>query len=45
MFADDVIEQVNWDTSKVRDKLRHDIDAHVVIRATKLSKLTALYEV
>ncbi|KAL6335299.1 hypothetical protein AAG906_029540 [Vitis piasezkii] len=43
--ADAVIEQANWDTSKVRDKLRRDIDAHVAaVRATKLSELTALYE-
>ncbi|RVW51979.1 Protein ROOT HAIR defective 3-like 1 [Vitis vinifera] len=42
---DAVIEQANWDTSKVRDKLRRDIDAHVAaVRATKLSELTALYE-
>ncbi|KAF3450609.1 hypothetical protein FNV43_RR06698 [Rhamnella rubrinervis] len=43
--ADAVIEQANWDTSKVRDKLRRDIDAHIAsVRAAKLSELTSLYE-
>uniref|UniRef100_A0A7N2R4B8 GB1/RHD3-type G domain-containing protein n=1 Tax=Quercus lobata TaxID=97700 RepID=A0A7N2R4B8_QUELO len=43
--ADAVIEQANWDTSKVRDKLRRDIDAHIdSVRAAKLSELTSLYE-
>ncbi|KAK4427337.1 protein ROOT HAIR defective [Sesamum alatum] len=40
-----VIEQANWDSSKVRDKLRRDIDAHIAtVRAAKLSELTAMYE-
>ncbi|EPS65304.1 hypothetical protein M569_09474, partial [Genlisea aurea] len=39
------IDQANWDSSKVRDKLRRDIDAHIVsVRVTKLSELTATYE-
>ncbi|KAG8388390.1 hypothetical protein BUALT_Bualt02G0120900 [Buddleja alternifolia] len=43
--ADVVIEQANWDSSKVRDKLRRDIDAHIAaVRAAKLSELTTLYE-
>ncbi|KAK7859232.1 protein root hair defective 3 like protein 1 [Quercus suber] len=43
--ADAVIEHANWDTSKVRDKLRRDIDAHIdSVRAAKLSELTSLYE-
>ncbi|KAF5751282.1 putative Protein SEY1 [Tripterygium wilfordii] len=43
--ADAVIELANWDTSKVRDKLQRDIDAHVQsVRAAKLSELTSLYE-
>ncbi|KAK7349247.1 hypothetical protein VNO77_06459 [Canavalia gladiata] len=43
--ADVVIEQTNWDTSKVREKLRRDIDAHVVaVRAAKISELTSSYE-
>jgi hypothetical protein len=42
---DATIEQVNWDSSKVRDKLKRDIEAHVVsVRATKLSELCAGYE-
>ncbi|KAG6782097.1 hypothetical protein POTOM_011485 [Populus tomentosa] len=43
--ADAVIEQANWDTSKVRDKLRRDIDAHVAsVHAAKLSELTSSFE-
>ncbi|KAL2243237.1 protein ROOT HAIR DEFECTIVE 3 homolog 1 [Sesamum indicum] len=39
------IDQANWDSSKVRDKLRRDIDAHITaVRAAKLSELTATYE-
>ncbi|KAA8541686.1 hypothetical protein F0562_022838 [Nyssa sinensis] len=39
------VEQANWDTSKVRDKLRRDIDARVAaVRAAKLSELTTLFE-
>ncbi|XP_052305077.1 protein ROOT HAIR DEFECTIVE 3 isoform X1 [Populus trichocarpa] len=43
--ADAVIEQANWDTSKARDKLRRDIDAHITsVRAAKLSELTSSFE-
>ncbi|KAF5745491.1 Root hair defective 3 GTP-binding protein (RHD3) isoform 2 [Tripterygium wilfordii] len=43
--ADVVIQLANWDTSKVRDKLRRDIDAHVEsVRVSKLSELTSVYE-
>ncbi|PIN04365.1 hypothetical protein CDL12_23099 [Handroanthus impetiginosus] len=43
--ADADIDQANWDSSKVRDKLRRDIDAHVAaVRAAKLSELTTMYE-
>ncbi|KAG5537880.1 hypothetical protein RHGRI_025094 [Rhododendron griersonianum] len=43
--ADVVIQQANWDSSKVREKLRRDIDAHVAaVCAAKLSELTNLYE-
>lgn len=46
IIADAVIEQANWDTSKVRDKLRRDIDAHISsVRDAKLSELTTFYEV
>lgn len=45
-FLDVVIQQANWDSSKVREKLRRDIDAHVAaVCAAKLSELTNLYEV
>ncbi|KAL1340703.1 hypothetical protein HN51_027172 [Arachis hypogaea] len=43
--ADVVIELADWDTSKVREKLRRDIDAHVAsVRDAKLSELTSSYE-
>ncbi|XP_054790256.1 protein ROOT HAIR DEFECTIVE 3-like isoform X1 [Prosopis cineraria] len=43
--ADVVIEKANWDTSKVREKLRRDIDGHVAsVRAAKLSELTSSYQ-
>ncbi|XWS18861.1 hypothetical protein CRYUN_Cryun32bG0081400 [Craigia yunnanensis] len=45
-YADAVVELANWDSSKVRDKLHRDIDAHVAsVRAAKLSELTSSYEV
>ncbi|KAF4399263.1 hypothetical protein G4B88_022346 [Cannabis sativa] len=43
--ADAVIEVANWDTSKVRDKVRRDIDAHIsLVRDAKISEITAFYE-
>ncbi|CAL0326060.1 unnamed protein product [Lupinus luteus] len=43
--ADIVIEQANWDASKVREKLQRDIDAHIAsVRAEKISELTSTYE-
>ncbi|GAA0148261.1 hypothetical protein LIER_36684 [Lithospermum erythrorhizon] len=40
------IAQANWDTSKMRDKLHRDIDAHIVaVRTAKLFELIGLYEV
>ncbi|KMZ73350.1 putative Protein SEY1 [Zostera marina] len=43
--ADAAITQAKWDTSKVRDKLKRDIDAHVTeLRTAKLAKLNAFYE-
>ncbi|EYU45854.1 hypothetical protein ABFS82_04G096500 [Erythranthe guttata] len=43
--ADVDIDQANWDSSRVRDKLRRDIDAHIEeVRAAKLSELTTMYE-
>ncbi|KAK8469738.1 hypothetical protein PHAVU_005G159600 [Phaseolus vulgaris] len=44
-FADVVIEVANWDASKVREKLRRDVDTHVSsVRATKMSELVSSYE-
>ncbi|KAK2653229.1 hypothetical protein Ddye_013085 [Dipteronia dyeriana] len=43
--ADVTVEIANWDTSKVRDKLQRDIDAHIEsVRAAKLSELTSSFE-
>lgn len=43
---DAVIEQANWDTSKVKDKLRREIDAHIAsVQSAKISGLTKSYEV
>ncbi|KAL6144565.1 PREDICTED: protein ROOT HAIR DEFECTIVE 3-like [Fragaria vesca subsp. vesca] len=43
--ADAIIEQADWDASKVRDKLKRDIEAHIAsVRAAKLSEITSLYE-
>ncbi|CAN7129284.1 unnamed protein product [Brassica rapa subsp. narinosa] len=40
-----IIEQANWDTTKVREKLVRDIEAHVSsVRTSKLSELTSQYE-
>jgi hypothetical protein len=42
---DAAIQQVKWDPSKVKDKLKRDIEAHVAsVRAAKLSELCAKYE-
>ncbi|MBA0712896.1 hypothetical protein Golax_011968, partial [Gossypium laxum] len=39
------VELANWDSSKIRDKLRRDINDHVAsVRAAKLSELTSSYE-
>ncbi|CAN0878019.1 Protein ROOT HAIR DEFECTIVE 3 homolog 1 [Linum grandiflorum] len=43
--TDAVIHQANWDTSKVKDKLRRDIDSHIAtVRAAKLAELTSSFE-
>ncbi|XP_051115883.1 protein ROOT HAIR DEFECTIVE 3-like [Andrographis paniculata] len=43
--ADVHIGQASWDSSKVRDKLRRDIDAHIAaVREAKLAELTSVYE-
>ncbi|KAK3018684.1 hypothetical protein RJ639_003115 [Escallonia herrerae] len=39
------IKQANWESGKVRDKLRRDMDAHVAaVRTAKLSELATSYE-
>ncbi|MCD7465819.1 Cell wall protein rhd3 [Datura stramonium] len=43
--TDAIIEQANWDSSRVKDKLRRDIDAHIAeVRSAKLAEVTTLYE-
>ncbi|CAH9066866.1 unnamed protein product [Cuscuta epithymum] len=42
---DAAIDQANWDSSKVKDKFKRDVDAHIVaVRAAKLDELTTLNE-
>ncbi|KAH1091028.1 hypothetical protein J1N35_018285 [Gossypium stocksii] len=44
-YADATVELANWDSFKIRDKLRRDINDHVAsVRAAKLSELTSSYE-
>lgn len=43
---DVAVKQADWDTSKVREKLRRDIEAHATsVRTAKLEELKAEYEV
>ncbi|XP_075100721.1 protein ROOT HAIR DEFECTIVE 3 homolog 1-like isoform X5 [Nicotiana tabacum] len=43
--ADAVIGQANWDPSRIRDKLKRDVDAHIAeVRSAKLAEVTTLYE-
>ncbi|GMP71469.1 hypothetical protein CsSME_00029854 [Camellia sinensis var. sinensis] len=43
--ADATIKQANWDASKVREKLRRDIEAHASsVRSAKLSEIVASFE-
>ncbi|KAJ8535862.1 hypothetical protein K7X08_034263 [Anisodus acutangulus] len=43
--TDAIIEQAKWDSSRVRDKLRRDVDAHISeVRTAKLAEVTTLYE-
>jgi hypothetical protein len=45
-LSDAAIRQTNWDASKVRDKLRRDIDGHASsVCSAELSKMIAIYEV
>ncbi|GJN13225.1 hypothetical protein PR202_ga31572 [Eleusine coracana subsp. coracana] len=42
---DAAIQLAKWDSSKIKDKLKRDIEAHVaLVRASKLSELCAKYE-
>ncbi|XP_009769230.1 protein ROOT HAIR DEFECTIVE 3 isoform X1 [Nicotiana tabacum] len=43
--TDAIIDQAKWDSSRVRDKLRRDVDAHIAeVCTAKLSEVTSLYE-
>lgn len=43
--TDAIIDQAKWDSSRVRDKLRRDVDAHIAeVRSAKLAEVTILYE-
>ncbi|KAL2494043.1 Protein ROOT HAIR DEFECTIVE 3-like protein 2 [Forsythia ovata] len=43
--SDAAIQQASWDASKVREKLRRDIEAHAsLVRSEKLSELIANYK-
>lgn len=45
-FSDASVRQANWGSSKVRDKLRRDIDSHALsVRNAKLSEITTNFEV
>jgi len=45
-FSDASVRQANWGPSKVRDKLRRDIDSHALsVRNAKLSEITTNFEV
>jgi hypothetical protein len=45
-MTDAAIQQVKWDPSKVKDKLKRDMEAHVAsVRTGKLSELCAKFEV
>ncbi|KAJ0614700.1 putative P-loop containing nucleoside triphosphate hydrolase [Helianthus annuus] len=39
------INQANWDSAKMRDKLNHDLDQHIAnVRAVKIDEITTLFE-
>ncbi|KAK6795976.1 hypothetical protein RDI58_009431 [Solanum bulbocastanum] len=43
--TDAIIDQAKWDSSRVKDKLRRDVDAHIAeVRSAKLTEVTTLYE-
>ncbi|KAM7255546.1 hypothetical protein ACFE04_008444 [Oxalis oulophora] len=42
---DAIIEQADWDTTKILEKVQRDIEAHVAsVRAAKLTELTTAFE-
>ncbi|RDY08984.1 Protein ROOT HAIR DEFECTIVE 3-like 2, partial [Mucuna pruriens] len=44
-YADAAVRHANWSASKVRDKLRRDIDSHILsVRSAKLSEITTNFE-
>ncbi len=44
--ADSLVKHAVWDTTKVRSKLEHHIEAHgTSVRGTELAELKANYEV
>lgn len=46
LCTDIVIEQANWDMSKMKSKLIRDLDEYIgSVRAAKLTELTTSYEV
>ncbi|XP_055825076.1 protein ROOT HAIR DEFECTIVE 3 isoform X2 [Solanum dulcamara] len=43
--TDAIIDQAKWDSSRVRDKLRRDVDAHIAeVCSAKLTEVTTFYE-
>ena len=45
-LPDASLKQADWDTSKIREKLHRDIEAHASsVCSAKLSEMTAKYEV
>jgi hypothetical protein len=45
-FSDASVRQAKWGASKVRDKLRRDIDSHALaVRNAKLLEITTNFEV
>ncbi|KAF5817823.1 putative P-loop containing nucleoside triphosphate hydrolase [Helianthus annuus] len=39
------INQANWDSAKMRDKLSHDLDQHIAkVRTVKIDEITTLFE-
>lgn len=46
LLLDAAVQQANWDPSKFRDKLRHDMSTHAsFVQNEKLSGIVASYQV